>query len=296
VGRGRGPGWDGPGGACDQDVAGEGLSGDGGRGYLPDVTDQYTFGDTRAARERLGLLSEAYRPATEAFLTERAPRDVQQAVDLGSGPGHTTGLLHAITGAARTTGLDASRRYVDLAAAQAPSGVDFVVHDVVEGPLPVPAADVLLCRYLLTHLSDPGAALRTWLAAARPGGVLLVQETARLSSPAWQLQRYYELVGAVQRWHGQSLEIGARLAGLADESGGEVLHLGRRRLVMPAPVMARLHVLNLRHWRDHPAIEALADPAELDALDAWLEAVATGRLTTPPVDQELAELVLRRSG
>jgi trans-aconitate 2-methyltransferase len=258
------------------------------------VADQYTFGDDAVARNRLDLLAEVYRPATDAFLLERAPRDPQQTVDLGCGPGHTTFLLHEATGAVRTTGLDASRRYVELAAVGAPPGVDFVHADVARGPLPVPAADVVFCRFLLTHLSEPGAALRAWLDAARPGGVVLVQETARLSSPAWQLQRYYELVGAVQRWHGQSLEIGARLAGLAAEAGAEVAYLGRRRLVIPAPVMARLHVLNLRTWRDHPAVPSLADPEEIDVLDAWLEAVATGRLTTPPVDQELGELVLRR--
>jgi trans-aconitate 2-methyltransferase len=264
------------------------------------VTDQYTFGDTPIATRRLDLLAEAYRPATEAFLTERAPRGPELAVDLGCGPGHTTRLLHRITGAIRTTGLDTSRRYLELAAgpaaADASPGIDFGLADVARGPLPVPPAGVVFCRFLLTHLSEPAAALRAWLDAACPGGVVLVQETARLASPAWQFQRYYELVGAVQRWHGQSLEIGARLAGLAAEAGADTAYLGRRRLVMPAPLMARLHVLNLRTWRDHPAIESLADPEEMDALDAWLEAVATGRLTTPPVDQELGELVLRRTG
>lgn len=258
------------------------------------MTDQYTFGDTPIARSRLDLLADVYRPATDAFLTEYAPRGPGLAVDLGCGPGHTTLLLHEVTGAVRTTGLDSSRRFLELAAAGAPPGVDFLHADVARGPLPVPPADVVFCRFLLTHLSEPAVALRAWLDAARPGGVVLVQENARLASPAWQLQRYYELVGSVQRWHGQSLEIGARLAGLAAEAGAEVAYLGRRRLVIPAPVMARLHVLNLRTWRDHPVIHSLADPEEIDALDAWLEAVATGRLTTPPVDQELGELILRR--
>lgn len=260
------------------------------------MTDQYTFGDTPIAAARLDLLAEAYRPATEAFLTERAPRGPELAVDLGCGPGHTTLLLHRITGATRTIGLDASRRFLELAAADAPPGVEFAFADVARGPLPISVADVVFCRYLLTHLADPALALRAWLDAVRPGGVVLVQETARLSSPAWQFQRYYELVGAVQRWHGQSLEVGARLAGLAAEAGAETAYLGRRRMVMPAPLMARLHVLNLRTWRDHEAIGSLADPGEMDALDAWLEAVAIGRLTTPPVDQELGELVLRRPG
>ncbi|HET9656824.1 MAG TPA: class I SAM-dependent methyltransferase [Kineosporiaceae bacterium] len=258
------------------------------------MTDRYTFGDGPTARHRLDLLAEVYRPATEAFLRERAPRQPELAVDLGCGPGHTTRLLHEISQATRTTGLDASTRYLELAAADPPAGVDFARADLSRGPLPVPPADLMLCRFLLTHLSAPQTALRSWVAALRPGGVLLAQETARLASPAWQFQRYYELVGAVQRSHGQALEIGARLAGLAAGTGAQVCHVGRRRLVMPAPVMARLHVLNLRTWRDHPVVHALAEPEEVDVLDSWLEAVAVGRVTTPPVDQELTELVLRR--
>jgi SAM-dependent methyltransferase len=260
------------------------------------VTDKYTFGDTPTAHTRLDLLAEVYRPVTEAFLGARAPREPKLAVDLGCGPGHTTWLLHTVTGAVRTIGLDASDRYLAVAGARGTPGISFAQADVTRAPLPVPVADVLFCRFLLTHLAHPAQALRTWLDAARPGGTVLVQEVARLSSPAWQLQRYWELVAAVQRWHGQCLEIGVRLAGVAAEAGAEVVHLGRQRLILPAPVMARLHVLNLRSWRDHPAIEELASPDELDMLDAWLEAVATGRVSTPPVDQELAELVARRRG
>lgn len=260
------------------------------------MTHYYTFGDEPVACNRLDLLAEVYRPVTEAFLTARVPREPRLAVDLGCGPGHTTRLLHTITGAARTTGLDASARYVAVAGSRSIAGIGFAQADVACAPLPLPPADVLFCRFLLAHLANPARALRIWLDSARPGGTVLVQEMARLSSPVWQLQRYYELVAAALRWHGQSLEIGARLAGVAADAGAGEVCLSRRRLVVSAPVMARLHVLNLRILRTHPAIEALADPEEIDALDAWLDAVVAGRVTAAPVDQELAELVLRRRG
>ena len=88
-------------------------------------------------------------------------------------------------------------------------------------------------RFLLTHLPNPGSALRGWTASLAPGGRLVVQETARLTSSTPALRRYYELVSEVQRAHGQALDIGDRLADLAVGSGARLLHAGTRRLRPP---------------------------------------------------------------
>jgi len=34
-------------------------------------------------------------------------------------------------------------------------GIEFVCHDVTQEPFPTASADVLFCRFLLTHLHDP---------------------------------------------------------------------------------------------------------------------------------------------
>lgn len=180
-----------------------------------DATDRYTFGDNPTAQHRLELLAQVYRPATEAFLRRWAPQEPALAVDLGCGPGHTTRLLHETTRAVRTIGLDSSPRYLRAAAAAAPAGVTFGAADVARPPLPVPAADVVFARHLLTHLAHPVTVLRTWVDAVRPGGLVLVQETALLTSSVPQLRRYYQLVAALQERHGQALDVGARLGDLA---------------------------------------------------------------------------------
>ena len=103
-------------------------------------------------RERLRLLAQLYDPATEDLLRSFGPSGAPHAIDLGCGPGHTTRLLHRVLAPVRTTGLDSSTRYVTEARATAPVGVHFEMHDVARTPFPVPAADILLCRYLLTAL------------------------------------------------------------------------------------------------------------------------------------------------
>jgi trans-aconitate 2-methyltransferase len=148
--------------------------------------DVYTFGDGEIAARRLDLLAHAYEPATRALLSRWAPPDVDVAVDLGCGPGHTTRLVHQVVRPRRTVGVERSPAYVALArtalADLADAGVEVVTHDVTQGPLPPGPAGVVLARFLLTHLSAPVAALRGWGSSLAPSGRLLVQETARLVS------------------------------------------------------------------------------------------------------------------
>ena len=163
--------------------------------------------------------------------------------------------------------------------------------------IPAETADLLYGRYLLAHLADPVRALRAWMGAVRRGGRVMVQETARLTSPVREFRRYYELLARLQRHHGQEPEIGARLGTLAASElpqATRVLHVGLRSLRLPATAMARLHVMNLRTWRGEPFVQRTVDAAELDELEAWLGAAATGGVRLPPVEQDLGELVLER--
>jgi len=98
-----------------------------------------------------------------------------------------------------------------------------VCHDVTQERFPPAPADVLFCRFLLTHLHDPGTALRAWAAAARPGARLLVARNglARADDPT--IARYYELVAALQSGYGQSLEVGAELDARVRSRGWRIL-------------------------------------------------------------------------
>jgi trans-aconitate 2-methyltransferase len=258
-----------------------------GAGQPPDV---YTFGDTPTAAYRLNLLAEVYEPASRALLSRWSPDRPRHAFDLGCGPGHTTRLVHEVSGAQRTTGVDRSPAHLRMAAEHPVPGVDYLDADVTAG-LPE-GADLVYVRFLLTHLARPGSALRRWVSALNPGGRILVQEVSRLVSREPVLARYYELVAELQEHHGQALDIGSRLGELAADSGLEVVHAAPREVRPATAAMAALHVLNLRTWRNDDYARATFDPDELDALDEALSALAHGAPSLP-VEQELGELVLQ---
>jgi SAM-dependent methyltransferase len=97
-------------------------------------------------------------------------------VDLGCGTGTLT-LLLAEDGYS-VDGLDFSPAMVARAAAKADGvpGVDFVVADAAEPPLPPASYDVVLSRHVLWALPDPADALGRWRELLAPGGRLVLVE------------------------------------------------------------------------------------------------------------------------
>jgi len=253
----------------------------------------YTFGTTPQAARRLALLAQVYGPGSRELLARWAPPSPERALDLGCGPGHTTRLLHTVTAAGRSTGVERSAEFVALARAEPMPGVDYVEADVTHDPLPVEPADIVHARFLLTHLAAPIRSVRIWAQAVRPGGRMVLQEVARLVSREPALGRYYELVAELQLYHDQALDIGLRLAEIGAESGLTVEHHRIRAWHPPVAAMAGLHVLNLRNWRADAFAAAAFDADELDALDDALLDIAQGR-PSEPIEQDLAEVVLTR--
>jgi SAM-dependent methyltransferase len=210
----------------------------------------------------------------------------------------TTALLAEVLAPAELYGIDQSERLLARARANAlatgSARTQFVAADVTVAPLPVPPADVIYARFLLTHLRPPAQALQTWAQALRPGGVLLLEEVAGLESAEPALTRYYELVAELQAHYGQTTYIGGELAALAAGSELRVRRAGVAAVQLPAAVMARLHALNIRSWgRDEHAQRAF-DSAELAELARTLEQIAAGARSAPVLCR-MAQVAFERS-
>ena len=151
----------------------------------------------------------------------------------------------------------------------------------------------MFSRFLLTHLRDTGAALRAFRKLVRPGGLLLLQETARLESSHPALARYYELVGQLQAHYGQRLYIGQELESLAASAPFRIAHSTVQHFEHPAPIMAELHLQNLRTWRGDAFARQAFDGSEIERLEQILQSIARGSEHAAPVAIGLGELVLQ---
>jgi hypothetical protein len=164
------------------------------------------------------------------------------------------------------------------------------VADIAQA-LPIAGVDLIVSRFLLTHLARPTDALTAWAAGAAPSAHLALHETEGLASSHPALTRYYDLVGALQAHHGQVLYIGALLDGALAATPWRVVDSRALALDKPAAAMAELHVANLRTWRNDPFARDHFDPYELDELDAALDALAAGRDTAPPVENLARQII-----
>ena len=258
-----------------------------------DAVGGYAFGDSAAAARRLGLLADLFEPASRPFLARFAGRRPGLAVDLGCGTRHTTRLLASVLSPRRALGLDQSASFVALAAAGAPPGVAFAVHDVTAVPFPAGPADLCFCRLLLSHLPDPPATLAAWATQLAPGGLLLVDEVERIHTADPALRGYLDTAAALLASRGQTLEVGPVLHRSPDPPG---LARGHDRLATLAPAAARAGAMfaqNLSIWGPKAVQDGVVGEREVGELVEDLEVVtAGGRAAT--ITWELRQLAYRR--
>jgi len=256
--------------------------------------DDYTFGDSELAERRLELLGTTFQDTTRDFLRAAAPMEPALAVDLGSGPGHTTVLLRDTLRPKLTVAIDFSEAYVAATAARVGDepGVEVLEADVLELPERV-GADVIFVRMLLTHLRDPLGAVDLWLERLAPGGVLLLEEVESIETEEPALARYLALQREMLEANGNRLEIGPRLdAELAAHPalrGSEVT-----RFQPGAGVAARMFGMNFGTWRDRREVVEAHETEELDAIAKGLGRVATAPEDSAPITWGMRQIVLAR--
>ena len=233
----------------------------------------YSFGDNRLAALRLEYLAAAFAPSSRRFLQGTKPGRVKLALDLGSASGATKALVRDVTNAPRVVGYERSGNFLAIARRQYPE-LAFRDIDVLSPAYPDREADLIYCRFLLTHIHRPADVLTTSVQHLRSGGRLLLEETAALFSPVPALSRYYDLVEQLQAHHGQETLIGNRLGALAAGVAGTRTTSLLQEIPMAAAVMARLHAMNLATWKSDPFMLETHGLRALEDLEGELKAIA----------------------
>lgn len=237
----------------------------------------YVLATGDAAANRLRILHNAYGPGARELLLRAGIKPGMRVVDLGCGVGMTTQLLAELVGpTGKVIGVDYSAAQVKQARALLPPGVSnvsFAERSAISTGLPREAFDLVYCRFLLIHLSDPEAALGEMLALLKPGGIVAVENgdlTSATSEPPSALQEFSNLFGALgPRW-GVDYTLGRRLYHMVlDANFSEV------EITLNQPVFARGENKRL---------------LELSVAEAGPSFVAAGLLTAEQLTEILAEM------
>jgi len=254
----------------------------------------YQFGDSLRAAHRLRLLANVFESSTRGFLTQLPGGKVRRAVDLGCGPGCTTRLLADLFGSADVLGLDSSPYFIELAGQAPTERMQFAVADVTQ-PLADGPYHLAYCRYVLTHLADPWAALDLWSQSVSDGGVLAIEENEWIRTTEPAFARYLEIVTAMLADSGQRLYVGGELDAVSARP-----HLIKRSSVLtPVRVIdreaARMFLPNLDTWRTRPYVQRNVSAAELDELRGELTRLAEDPSESCSITFGLRQLAFERT-
>jgi SAM-dependent methyltransferase len=141
------------------------------------VTDnRYLAKDSPDAfeRRRLALLTQFADPITTRRLTDLGVGPGWRCLDAGAGSGSMARWLARRAGpAGHVVATDLNPRFLG---GHGLHNLEVRRHNILEDDLEAAHYDLVHCRVLLMHLSDPVRALRRLASAVRPGGWLLVEE------------------------------------------------------------------------------------------------------------------------
>jgi trans-aconitate 2-methyltransferase len=266
------------------------------------IKPKYTFGDTDIAARRLELLAHVFEHSTRAFLREASATKLglaqnlaqKIAIDLGCGPGFTTHLIAETLGFSRVVGLETSQRFIELARANATSSISFELHDVCSVPFPTGIADMIFCRFLVTHLADPADALAKWATQLNHGGLLMLEEVERIDTVHPVLRSYVGIVEAMLRSQSNTLYAGPLIAELDTPQGLENVASEVRRVAVINSNAAELFRLNMQVWKEHAFIRENYSEETIRDLDSALEAIARERATASDIEWHMRQVIFQR--
>jgi SAM-dependent methyltransferase len=128
---------------------------------------------------RLHLLEARYDDLTFRRLSALGSREGSRCLEVGAGAGSVVRRLSAQVGVSgQVVATDLDLRFLSELDR---GNVELRRHDIVKDDLEDGGYDLVHCRALLCHLSQPRAALAHMVAALRPGGWLLIEDADYVS-------------------------------------------------------------------------------------------------------------------
>lgn len=180
---------------------------------------EYALATGARAVGRLDVLHRIYAAAGRDALIEAGLTEGMRVADFGCGPGMMTRLLASLVGpSGSVTGIDLHKPQLEqaeqLCAAEGLANTVFVQADACRTGLPRDSFDLVYCRFLLLHLSNPSACLHEMRRILKPGGILLVEDgdlASAASVPATDLDAFAALFSRLGPIRGVDYSLANRL-------------------------------------------------------------------------------------
>jgi SAM-dependent methyltransferase len=195
---------------------------------MTEARSHYVHGTDTQEQHRLSQLNELLN---DGSLRELALQGGERILDLGCGTGQLTRRMGAAAGASgHVLAIDRSPEQLDQARRHSIDAghIEYRVGDVTALELAENewgSFDVAHTRFLLEHLPDPLAVVRTMVRAVKPGGRIVIEDEDHAILRLWPtvdgLKRVWEAYMESYRRAGNDPQIGLRLVELLHQAGAE---------------------------------------------------------------------------
>jgi 2-polyprenyl-3-methyl-5-hydroxy-6-metoxy-1,4-benzoquinol methylase len=238
--------------------------------------------------KRLRLLHEVYGPGTEALLHRVGLRDGQRVVEIGCGSGNIAcWVAQQIAPRGSIMAIDVARDQIEQARRQAQSrdlrNISFQVADAYAPRLPEGSFDLVYCRLVLSHLTQPAAALAAMRSLARPGGRVVCEEIDLgcwlCDPPAAAMIRFFALNAALGERRGENFFLGSSLHRLFHDVGFARPEVGANFALALRGEQKRLLGMTFAEFAPELVREGLASQQEVDRVAADLITLADDETT-----------------
>ncbi|WP_339734182.1 methyltransferase domain-containing protein [uncultured Gimesia sp.] len=225
-------------------------------------------------RERLRILARVMHESTGTLLNRLELSDGQLCLDVGCGGGDVTReLANHVAPAGKAVGTDIDATKLEIAREESEEArienIEFRLSNICEA-LGAPEFDVVYSRFLLTHLSDPAGAVKSFLRQLRPGGILALEDIDFSGSFTYPdsgaFRKFYDLFCTVVRNRGGDPNMGQRLPLIMKECGLQAIQVS---LVQPTGLVGdvkRLNALTMENIADTVLADQLATNEEIDQI------------------------------
>jgi SAM-dependent methyltransferase len=192
-----------------------------------DRPGKYVLATGGDAVGRLNVLHQIFSPTGREALVEAGIAEGMRVADFGCGAGATSRWLASLVGVSGSvTGIDVHAPQIEeasrLSAEEGVANVRFVTADACGTRLPGNHFDLVYCRFLLLHLTDPASCLREMWRVLKPGGIVVVEDgdlAAACSVPPTALDAFGSLFSRLGPTRGVDYSLANRLWHLVADAG-----------------------------------------------------------------------------